>query len=349
MKNKKTLKLHFYRKKAFLWMVGVLVGVVLSILVAFRISPWPGALVIRAAFDGGTQKILLSLEKHTTTVPITVINNQSYRALDSDANLDVYFPSAISNTTMLPVIVWTHGGAWLSGDKKDAAPYFKLLAAQGFTVIALNYSLAPGHTYPTPIYQLNTAYSYIQANTARFHVNKDKFILAGDSAGAQLSNQMAPLITNPAYATEMDITPNMRPTQLHGVILDCGIYQMSGLIEPNPTLPKIVGWGNDISLWAYAGTRNFTSPVIRQMSAYYHVTSAFPSTFITGGNADPLTEKQSMPFADELASLHVNVTRLFYTDVHQPALPHEYQFNLDTIDGQNALQATLAFAREQTQ
>jgi hypothetical protein len=42
------------------------------------------------------------------------------------------------------------------------------------------------------------------------------------------------------------------------------------------------------------------------------------------------------------------VTTLFYPEDHQPQLPHEYQFNLDTADGQKALQSMLAFLRERT-
>lgn len=348
--NKKRPKQHFYRKKGFLWSVGSIIAIVAIILIAFRVSPWPGALIIRAVFNSGSQKVLLALEKHTPTTPVATITNQQYRANDPDAQLDVYFPQNIQNTnTQLPVIIWTHGGAWLSGDKDNAAPYYRLLAAAGYTVIADDYSLAPGHTYPTAVHQLNDLYSYIQTNASRFHADTTKFILAGDSAGSQLSSQMAALITNPSYAAEVGIIPTMKPAQLRGVVLNCGIYQMSGLTEPDPTLPKIVGWGDDVSVWAYAGTKDFSDPIIKQMSAYYHVTSQFPATYITGGNGDPLTTAQAMPFATKLKSLGINVTELFYPANHTPSLPHEYQFNLDNADGVNALNATLAFVKAQTQ
>jgi acetyl esterase/lipase len=85
------------------------------------------------------------------------------------------------------------------------------------------------------------------------------------------------------------------------------------------------------------------------MSAQYHVTSAFPPTYITGGNGDPLTNAQSKPFADKLEGLGVDVTRLFYSQDHQSSLPHEYQFNLDNADGKAALVATLAFLKDHSQ
>ena len=337
----------FYKRKSFLWTTGSIVGVILCILLLFRLTPWPGAMIIRIVFNKGGVQTLRNMEKHVPNVPITVLSDQSYRSGDNDAKLDVFFPDSIKATSQkLPTIIWTHGGAWLSGDKTNDTPYFKLLTAQGYTIVALNYSLAPNHRYPTAVHQLNDAYKYIQQNADRFHVDINKFFLAGDSAGAQLSAQMAALITNPDYARQVSVTPNMKPGQLRGVILNCGIYQMKLLAQPDPTLPRIVGWGDDVSVWAYSGTKDFDDPVIHEMSPYFHVTHSFPPTYITGGNGDPLTKVQSIPLAKKLESLGVEVTRLFYPDNHQPSLPHEYQFNLDNADGQNALSATLGFVQD---
>lgn len=343
-KKKPQKKPHFYQRKGFLWPVGVIVGVVLVTLLAFRVSPWPGALIIRAVFEKNGAKVTQALEKHTPSLPITRLANQQYLSGDPDAFLDVYYSEAVGKTNKKqPVIVWTHGGAWLSGSKDNDEAYFKLLAAQGYTVVAPNYTLAPSATYPTPVRQLNSAHAYIINNADRFHADTNALFLAGDSAGSQLSSQLAALITNKAYAKEVGIAPSLTPAQLKGVILFCGIYKMEGLTQPDPTLPKIVGWGDDVSVWAYSGTKDFSDPVIRQMSAYYHVTKDFPPAFISGGNADPLTDAQSKPLAEKLQSLGVETQTLFYPANHQPALPHEYQFNLDNSDGQTALQKTIEF------
>lgn len=349
-KAKKKPKTPFYRKKIVLWSIGIILGLIIITLLAFRVSPWPGALVIRSVFDKGAHKVLVALEAHTTKKPINVISDQQYRSGDKDAKLDVYYPQEITGTdTKLPVVIWTHGGAWLSGDKTDATPYYKLLAEQGFTVVSLNYTLAPDKTYPTPVYQLNDAHKYIVQHADQFHIDSNKIFFAGDSAGSQLSSQLAALITNPAYAAEIGITPSLSPNQLAGVVLNCGIYKMEGLTQPDPTLPKIVGWGDDVTVWAYTGTANFlTDPDVRQMSAYYHVTKDFPATYITGGNGDPLTDVQSKPFATKLQSLGVDVTTHFFAKDHQPSLPHEYQFNLDNKDGKDALVKTIEFLEERT-
>ncbi|MEP6710415.1 MAG: alpha/beta hydrolase [Candidatus Saccharibacteria bacterium] len=350
-KSKKKSKIPFYRKKIFLWPVGIILGLIIVTMLAFRVSPWPGALVIRSVFSKDAHSKLVALEAHLTKKPVSVVQDQQYRSNDTDAKLDVYFPQEIASTaTKLPVVIWTHGGAWLSGDKTDVAPYFKLLAEQGFTVVAVNYTLAPEKTYPTPVFQLNDAHRYIIQNAERFHIDSNKMFLAGDSAGSQLSSQLAALITNPAYAVEVGISPSLTATQLKGVILNCGIYKMEGLSQPDPTPSKLIGWGNDVTVWAYTGTHDFLKdPDIRQMSAYYHVTKDFPATYITGGNGDPLTDAQSKPFTTKLQSLGVKVTTLFFPSDHKPSLPHEYQFNLDNGDGQQAFSEMISFLEEKSQ
>lgn len=345
--SKTPAKVPFYKKKKFLWPVGIGAALLIIIVLAFRFSPWPGALVIRAVFDDNGAKVTRAMEKYAPSEPITVLSNQLYRAEDEDALLDVYYPAEVEKAKKnLPVIIWTHGGAWLSGSKNDDAPYLKLLAAKGFTVIAPNYTLAPRQHYPYQLYQLNDAHEYILQQAGRFHANTDKIFLAGDSAGSQLSAQLAALVTNPAYAKEVDITPSLKPDQLKGVILNCGIYKMEGLAHPVPQVSKLLGWGNDVTVWAYSGTRDFSSPIIRQMSPYYHVNKDFPPTYITGGNADPLTKAQSIPFMNKLRELGVSVDMLFFPDDYKLELPHEYQFNLDTEAGKIAFIKTISFVKK---
>lgn len=335
----------FYKRKAFLWPVGILAGLVILVFVAFKVSPWPGIILIRTVFDHGSRQTSAALEKHKPSAPVKVISDQQYEQGNNRAMLDIYLPESTGQSKPLPVVIWVHGGAWVSGDKANNAPYFKLIASQGFAVVSVNYTLAPQKKYPAQIHELNKAYGYVAANAARFHIDPNMIFLAGDSAGSQLSSQMAALITNSKYADEVGIKMSLQPSQLSGVILFCGIYKMEGLVEANPKLPKILSWGDDEVVWAYSGTRSKSGPLIREMSPYYHVTKDFPATFISGGNADPLTEKQSMPLAEKLKDLQVPVTTLFYPADHKPDLPHEYQFNLDTADGKQALKQVIDFIR----
>ncbi len=327
-----------WRREGVLSLVGAVAGVTVAGRIAFRVSPWPGAMIIRKAFDHGAAKTKAALQRHAAT-GVDRLLDQRYRADDPDARLDVYYSQ--STTAEQPTIVWIHGGGWVSGDKADAAPYFTVLAAQGYTVVSLNYSYGPEKHYPTAVLQVNDALSYLQDNAERLHIDADRIVMAGDSAGSQVASQLANIITNPAYAARMHITAALEPEQLRGVVLHCGVYDMAAL---HSGVDGLAAWGFNTVLWAYTGIKGFADgPAMAEMSTIDFATAEFPPAFVTGGNADPLTAGQSRPFAERLSHLGVAVTTLFFPDDHEPALPHEYQFDLDTDAGDEALAQTLAF------
>lgn len=322
-------------KKCLIGIVGVILLLILGIYIASQVSPWPNALLIRDGFDKSGRATATALEKHVPS-GITTIENKQYRTSDKDAYLDVFYPS--TTTEQLPTVVWVHGGAWVSGDKDEVDNYLKIIASKGYTVVGVNYSIAPEHQYPLPIIQVNDALGYLQLNASELHVNPNRIALAGDSAGSQIAAQVANLITSPAYAKDMNIYPELAAEKLKATILNCGAYDLS--------LPDYNGdWGKFLHtvLWAYAGTSDFIhDPALRHASVVNYVTKEFPSSFITAGNADPL-EEQSTEFAKKLHSLGVATSTLFYPDNHEPKLQHEYQFNLDNQDGAKALEQMTAF------
>ena len=59
-------------------------------------------------------------------------------------------------------------------------------------------------------------------------------------------------------------------------------------------------------------------------------------------DADPLAE-HSRHLVDALQSEGVDVDALFYPPDHQPALPHEYQFDLDLADARTAFARLVDF------
>ena len=329
------------RRRRIVGTAAVFVVILLSGVTAALVSPWPGVLLVRWMSAGGSEATHAQLDRHAPSGIVSILD-QSYRDGDDDAQLDVYYPS--ESTSALPTVVWVHGGGWIAGSKTDTDGYYKLLADQGFTVISVDYSLGPDAYYPTAVNQLNDAYRFIVSNADRLHVDSNNLFLAGDSAGAQLSSQLATVMTSPDYASEMGVEPALRPEQIRGVVLDCGVFDLKPLLSQG----KYFGWGVDKqSLWGYLGTRDFDgSTAVGQMSTLGHVTSDFPATFITGGNVDPLTASQSKPMAERLADLGVEVDALFYPDDHEPALDHEYQFDLDTVDGMVAFDRTVAFLRD---
>jgi acetyl esterase/lipase len=101
-------------------------------------------------------------------------------------------------------------------------------------------------------------------------------------------------------------------------------------------------------LWTYTGQKNYEdADKIEYASIPQYVTSSFPPSFITAGNVDPLLA-HSEKLANTLKEKGVAINTLFYPENYTPQLNHEYQFDLDTKEGQAALTQMTTFAREQT-
>lgn len=304
-------------------------------------------MLIRAVFAYNDRQLAEALKKHTPST-VTSFRDVAYRPDDPTALLDVYVPtSAFTRETTMPTVVWMPGGAWVAGGKDDWAPYFMTLAEQGFAVVGIGYERAPATAYPAPLHHLDAALAYIRQHAARFWLDPDRIVLAGDSAGAQIVTQYAAGLDDPAYATRSGFTPTLPREVVKGMVLYCGIYDFDRYFGA----PGIIGYGTRVATWAYTGRKETTmeaNPALREMSTIRHLTADFPPAFISGGNADPLTELQSKPFAEALRSRGVPVTALFFPDDHAPGLGHEYQFDLDRPEGQRALRESVDFLHRVT-
>lgn len=314
-------------------------GSLATLAAAPLISPWPGVLAIRALFGVGAARASAALERH---VPPGIVsrNDIPYDPADGAALLDLHRPSA---ATMLPAVVWLHGGAFVSGSRRDVANYLRILAGQGFATVGVGYSIAPGATYPTPLRQLDAALAFLLREGTALGLDPTRIVLAGDSAGAQLAAQMANLVTAPAYARAVGIAPALDPARLRGALLFCGPYDL-GLASGG----GIGGLFMRTVLRAYSGTQAFaTDPDFARMSVVHHLTPAFPPSFVSAGNADPLLP-HSVALAEALRAQGVPADTLFFPPDHVPPLPHEYQFDLDVAAGRLALRRATEFLRRVT-
>lgn len=311
-----------------------LIGVAAIVGAAFLLSPWPSVWLIRQVFDSGAAKASEKLEKH---VPAGItLSTHVYDRSEKDAVLDIIRPPTANPRA--PVIVWIHGGGFVSGRRQDITNYLKVLAGRGFNVVNIDYTIAPEAHYPTPIRQVHSALAYLSREGGRLGIDPSRLVLAGDSAGAQIAAQVTATATNPDYARLVEVTPAIRPEQLVGVMLFCGVFDVTQMGKGG----GILGWFVSSATWAYSGNRDGAG--IETMSIAPHVTPAFPPAFISAGNADPLGP-QSVAVARALESKGVRVTRLFFPPDHQPPLGHEYQFDLDTADGRLAMERSVAWLR----
>ena len=87
-----------------------------------------------------------------------------------------------------PAVVYYHGGGWVIGDLDSHDSFCSQIAeATGYTVISVEYRLAPEHPYPAPLDDSYEALCWIQDHAAELNINGDQIAVAGDSAGGNLA------------------------------------------------------------------------------------------------------------------------------------------------------------------
>lgn len=331
------------RKKRVLRTIGLTVTAILFIgFLAFKLSPWPSALLIRSAFNKEAIKTNKALEKHVPA-GVVAVPDVVYDPGDKNALMDIYYPSSVEQDEKLPVIVWTHGGGWISGNRKQVGNYCKILAAKGYVVVSLEFTIAPEAHYPVPLQQTNRALHYLLQFATSYHIDTNRFVFAGDSGGAHMAAQMGNMVHDNAYAKQIGIEPAISKGNLAGLLLFCGPYDARNL-----NLDGDFGGFLKTVLWSYSGSSDFeTDEQFQTASILHYVSKEFPSCFITAGNGDPL-ESHSKALAGKLRAMSVYTDTLFFPANYMPAQPHEYQFNLDTKEGKLALDRTTAFLQKVT-
>lgn len=88
------------------------------------------------------------------------------------------------------VIVYTHGGGWRLGDLNGFDRIARALcAAAGHHVVSIEYRLAPEHPFPAARDDVLSVIDWAMHDTtaARYGWDGARVVLAGDSAGAQLT------------------------------------------------------------------------------------------------------------------------------------------------------------------
>lgn len=324
-------------KKIAVKTVVFLVLIASIVFLFFKLSPWPSALLIRYAFEKDAKHTNEMLEKHVPN-GVTELLDVQYDLQDADAKLDFYYP--ISTDSILPLIVWVHGGGWVSGNKRQMSNYLKIMSAKGYVVASVDYSIAPEKHYPIPVKQVMKALRYIQEHAENHNIDSSTIFLAGDSAGSHIVAQVANIISEPSYAELIEIQPSVERSNIKGVILYCGVYMDEGI-----DLEGEIGEFQNTVLWAYSGNKNYMDDAYFQTASVLNfVGNNFPPSFISAGNADPFLD-HSQKLARKLDSLKVQVDTLFFPKDLTPKLPHEYQFNLDVEEGNIALDRSLIFLK----
>lgn len=193
--------------------------------------------------------------------------------------LDITYPDQ-DREMPRPTLIYFHGGGFFGGSKSfgdplagsDATALLDDICAAGFNLVNIDYVLVPEYHFPAPLVQANEAFRFLTDHAEEYHLDMDRLVIMGSSAGAIMTSQLGSIITNPDYAKALGISPALKPEQIRAVVLDD-----APLVYDKFSLGTKVLVGNYVK-----GSIFLSHEEIRKYNNILWVDSSYPAAFLLG-------------------------------------------------------------------
>lgn len=110
--------------------------------------------------------------------------------------------------TQGPVLVWFHGGGWVTGGLETHDVLCRHLAlAAGCTIVSVDYRLAPEHPFPAAVDDARAATDWVLDHAEELGADAARVVVGGDSAGGNLAAVVARHARAPDLAGQVLVYP----------------------------------------------------------------------------------------------------------------------------------------------
>lgn len=194
----------------------------------------------------------------------------AYSTADVNQNrMDIYYPTSAEKS--VPVVINIHGGGWNHGEKESQSG-FNVYFNMGMAVANIEYRMTPQATAPAAVEDARCAMMYLLKHADELHIDPNKVIFQGGSAGGHLALTAGYLQNNGAFDT--------------GCNDYAGNYKIVAVIDKyGPSdLTQFMYYS---SLVAWLGDKKDDADFIKSISPVYLVDANTPPTYIIHGDADP--------------------------------------------------------------
>ena len=194
-----------------------------------------------------------------------------YKNVNStNCRMDIYYPTDAANP--VPVVINMHGGGWVSGFKEDQGG-FSMYFNQGWAVANVEYRMRNEILAPAAVEDVRGAMQYLLNHADELHIDRNKIIFQGGSAGGHLALTGGYLQNNRIYDNDcQQYAGNIK------VMAVIDKYGAADLMTFAPVYPGMVIW---------LGSRYTDSVFVKSLSPYEMIDANTPPTYIIHGDADP--------------------------------------------------------------
>ena len=115
---------------------------------------------------------------------MVVLPDQKYPVEGGSLSFDFFRPDGDGP---FPLVVFIHGGGWISGDRTMFRDEAIWLAPQGFACACIDYRLAPLYPFPVPVADCQNFVTFIRGKSEELKIDPNRITAMGNSAGGHLA------------------------------------------------------------------------------------------------------------------------------------------------------------------
>lgn len=260
-----------------------------------------------------------------------------------------------------PVILWLHGGALIFGHKGNLQRWqMQRYVDAGFTVVAVNYRLAPETKLPAILEDVRDAWTWIrEKGPALFGADGERMAVVGHSAGGYLTltggfrfePRPQALVSFYGYGDIVGswqtkpapLAPNGKPVARAEAVATVGAKELAGTNFAHERF-KFYAFTRQQGIWPEAATGMSlanTAANWRVFCPLQNVDAKYPPTLLFHGDAD-----RDVPFEQsELMLRELKAKGIDSELVRVPGGPHVFDNNANDAQAVGAVQKAIEFLK----
>ena len=198
----------------------------------------------------------------------------------------------------VPTVIYYHGGGWFFGDRTGALPYLMPWLARGWNVVNVEYRMSGTALAPAAVEDARCALRWVYRNAKQFHLDTDRIIVTGHSAGGHLA-LMAGMLTEDAGLDNNCLSdPNYGelPLKVAAIVDWYGPTDVGDLLDGANRKTYAVAW---------LGSLPDRKAMAERVSPLTYVRAGLPPILMIHGDSDPVVPySQSVHLHQALDKVH---------------------------------------------
>ena len=149
--------------------------------------------------------------------------------------LDIYRPH--NTKKKHPGILQIHGGAWITGSKRQASFLMSRMAARGWVCFSVSYRFSPDIVFPEHLIDVKHALRWIRNNAEEHGLDSNFIIATGGSSGGHLAAMTALTQNQSEFQPGFEKTD----TSIQGCVPIYGVFNFSEPFDERTPFPAKAG------------------------------------------------------------------------------------------------------------